>query len=370
MKIKVLLLGRELHLGGSERQISEMARNLDRSRFEAHVGCFRPEGLRGEELRAAGVPVVVFPVRSFLSIPALKGAWQLVRYIRENNIDVVHTFDYPLTAFAVPIARACTRAAVISSVRAHRGLVPGIYAWLIPQTDRWVDAVVVNCEFLKHHLVNDYAIAPDRIQLCYNGIDLTQFYSGPSRRPDALPTGSLVVGVVCALRPEKGLLTLLDAFERVRNVSSLRLVIVGSGEMLQPLQAHAGNLGISDLCIFEPATPWVADWMRAIDIFVLPSLSEALSNSLMEAMACGCCAVASNTGANPELVVDGDNGLLFEPGNAEALADVLRMLIGNEARRRELAAKAARRIRDDFSVASSAERLGEIYDQVLNLRRA
>jgi glycosyltransferase involved in cell wall biosynthesis len=369
MKTRVLLLIRELHLGGSERQMTEIARGLDRSRFEPHVGCFRAEGIRGDELRAAGVPVVQFPVHSFMSPSALKGAVQLTRYIRRHEIRVVHTFDYPLTTFAVPVARAATRAVVISSQRAHRELIPGIYASLVPMTDRFADAIVVNCEFLQRHLIEDYSVPGARIRLCYNGIDLERFHPGPSPRPEALPAGSPVIGVVCALRPEKGLLTLIDAFAKVCALTpALKLAIVGSGEMLPRLRARAAELGIDGSCVFQPATQSVADWLRAIDIFVLPSLSEALSNSLMEAMACGCCAVASDTGGNPELIAAGERGLLFERGNADALAAALRQLIENPPLRQRLAANGARFLRENFSLAASARRMGDIYTELLETR--
>lgn len=368
-RAKVLLLIRELHLGGSERQMTEIARGLDRSRFEPHAGCFKADGIRGDELRAAGVPVVEFPVRSFMSASAIQGARQLARYIRQHDIRLVHTFDYPLTAFAIPVVKAATRAVAVSSQRAHRELLPGIYASLVPLTDRFADAIMVNCEFLKRHLMEDYRIAAERIRLCYNGIDFERFHPGPSRRPEALPAGSLTVGVVCALRPEKGLPTLLEAFAQVRTLDpALKLAIVGSGEMLPSLQARAAELGIAEVCVFEPATQAVADWLRAINIFVLPSLSEALSNSLMEAMACGCCAVASDTGGNPELIVSEERGLLFERGNADSLAAALRRLIENPSLRRKLAENGARFVRENFSLAAAARRMGDIYTELLEAR--
>jgi glycosyltransferase involved in cell wall biosynthesis len=109
----------------------------------------------------------------------------------------------------------------------------------------------------------------------------------------------------------------------------------------------------------------VADWLHAIDIFVLPSLSEALSNSLMEAMACGCCVAASGVGGNPELVVDGETGMLFEPRDAVGLAEVLRLLVRDPTRRHELASNAARLIHSRFSLAAAARRMGEIYSSLL-----
>ncbi len=363
----VLLMAYELNQGGSERQLTEIAKALDRSRFEPHVGCFRPEGLRGQELRAAGIPLVQIRTRSLLSPSALSGAWQLARYIRRHNIRIVHTYDYPLTAFAIPVARFLTPAIVVSSTRAHRELIPRNYLRLVRATDHLVKTIVVNCEFLKRHLIEDEHVAPSRIALCYNGLDLEQFRPLAGPRPAALPADALVIGIVCALRPEKGLSTLVQAFARIRNSDArLKLAIVGSGPMLDPLAAEARALGIWEDCVFAPATSEVATWLSAIDIFVLPSLSEALSNSLMEAMACGCCAVASNVGGNPELVRNGETGLLFEPRDAAGLSEVLRALIENESLRRRLSAAAQHMIRVRFSTRSSADRMSEIYTELID----
>ena len=173
----ILLLARELDLGGSERQLTLIAKALDRSRFKPHVGCFRPAGLRGQELEAARVPIAHFPVYSFASPRAISGALQLARFIRDRGIRLVHTFDYPLTAFAVPVAHLFTRAIVVSSQRCHRELIPGGYLKMVRMTDRLVDAIVVNCEFVRRHLEQDEGIPPSQVQLCYNGIDLDEFRS-------------------------------------------------------------------------------------------------------------------------------------------------------------------------------------------------
>src|ERR1035437_9382241 len=178
-----------------------------------------------------------------------------------------------------------------------------------------------------------------------------------------LPWGeaAVVIGTVCALRPEKGLHTLMEAFRKVKaGRGGVKLVIVGSGPMLAELEAA----GDGD-CHFQPAVGNVAPWLRAMDLFVLPSLSEALSNSLMEAMGCGCCPVASRTGGNPELVKDGETGLLFPVGDAEALAARLALLLDDPAYRRELGAKAERRMQEHFTREQSARAMREIYLEFL-----
>ncbi len=369
MKHSVLLLVRELHQGGTERQMTEVALGLDRARFEPHVGTFRPQGMRGDELRAAAVPIVHFPVYSFQSPAALAGVWQLTRYIRHHNIHLVHSFDAPLTAYAMPVIRYFTSAIAVSSQRGHRDLTPELRR-LVRWTDRMVDGIVVNCEYLKLHLIKDEEVTERLVHVCYNGIDLQQFCPAPSIRPRSLPEDALVIGVVCGLRPEKGLLTLVDAFARVRPLrQQMKLVFVGSGPVLPELQTRAKETGIFADCIWEPATAEVAKWLRTFDIFVLPSLSEALSNSLMEAMACGCPVIASCVGGNPELVRDGERGILFEPRNVGALAEALRRLIEDPLLRNTLGCNGERFIRHGFSRAASGNRMAEIYEELLARRR-
>ena len=362
----VLLMARALEGGGSERQLREVAKALDRSRFQPHAGCFRPDGAGRRELEAAGVPVVHFPVYSFLSPRAMWGAFHLMRYMHRHKIRLIHTFDYPTTVFAVPAGRFLTSAAVLSSQRSHRDLIPREYRRLVRMTDHLVDGIVVNCDFARRHLEQEERVPAARIQLCYNGIDLETFGAGETPRPPELTGDSFVIGVVCALRPEKGLSTLLQAFARVRHLrASMKLAIVGDGPILESLRAEARTLGIREDCIFALSTPQVTEWLRAVDIFVLPSLSEALSNALMEAMACGCPVVASNVGGNPELVRNGETGLLFKPGDVERLAMALQVLIENQSLRQRLAEAGAKFVRERFSIRASAERMGEIYEQLI-----
>ena len=366
MKPGILLMVRELHHGGSERQLTEVALGLDRSRFQPHVGAFRIEGIRADELRAAGVPIFHLPIQSFKSPSAIVSAWGLAQYIRAHDIRLVHTFDMPLTAYAIPLTRSLTSAVALASQRCHLSLASPSQRKFVLFAERRAHGVVVNCQFLERHLIDDAGIPPGRVHLCYNGLDLDRFRRASAKRPASLPVGSLVIGVVSVLRPEKGLITLLDAFADVRPaVPDLRLLMLGSGPMLSELQNRARELGIADACIFEPSTNRVDEWLQNIDIFVLPSLSEALSNALMEAMACGCCPIASRVGGNPELIEDGVRGLLFEPGNSAELARKLREVILNPELRARLSAAAHDFVHQNFSRNASALRMTEIYDELL-----
>ena len=355
-------MARELHIGGSERQMTEIAKRLDRSMFEPHVGCFRPAGVRGDELRDHGVTVVQWPIMSYRSIGTLRYARDIARYIQRRGIRIVHTWDYVLNVYAIPITRAATPALAVSSQRSERALGPAGYRYLLPMVDRMAHAIVVNCRFLKHQLIEQGAPAA-KIRVCKNGIDLEEFRRRPMDHP-------LTVGVVCGLRPEKDLAVLIDAFAMAREAApDLRLTIVGEGSELPKLETRARESGIAGMCTFKPATANVAEQLSAIDIFVLPSRSEAFSNSLMEAMACACCVIASDVGGNPELVTPGQTGILFRAGDSRALAEALRAVILDCGLRARLAESGCRFVRQGFSAAESAQRMQEIYTHLLENAR-
>jgi len=222
------------------------------------------------------------------------------------------------------------------------------------------DGIVVNCEAIVRDMVDEEGVQPSLLHLCHNGIDTSAFHPGPTVRKAPLESAELVVGVVCGLRPEKRLDLLIDAFAKIA-APGRKLVFVGSGTERQVLVDQCERLGLTPHCYFEPTTSAVAEWIHSMDVFVLPSRTEGLSNSLMEAMACGRAVIASDAGGNPELVTDGSTGLLFPSGNADALAAALSRLVENVELRSELGARAAELIREKFSLAHAARRMAAIY---------
>ncbi len=358
----VLLMTRSLGHGGTERQVAELAKSLDRRLFSPHVACFDRGGFRETELRDRGVPILQMDMRSFLGPDTLRALAKLRSYVQAHGIRLAHTFDHPMNVFGVPAARLLRIKTVLSSQRSHRSLTPTKYLRAIRFSDRLANGIVVNCEFVRDHLVKDYALPTSKIHVCYNALDTARFYSAPRQRPPELQSASLVVGTICVLRAIKGLSTLVKAFAEVcRQRPGLKLLIVGSGPEREPLERQARDMGIIGACVFHESTNDVAAWLRAIDIFVMPSLSEAFSNSLMEAMAVGCCTVASRIGGNPELVRDEETGLLFEAGNAESLARQIRTVAGHDGLRLRLAEAGSRFVAGNFNTERSVGRMQDIY---------
>jgi glycosyltransferase involved in cell wall biosynthesis len=257
---------------------------------------------------------------------------------------------------------------ILSSQRAYRELTPGLSHRLLRVTDRLVHGTVVNSAMLRDHLMRSDGIAESRLKLCYNSVDLEHFSPG-TERADVLKNCWPVIGSTAVLRPEKGVATLFDAFAAIaRKYTSVGLLLVGGGPQQAELEARAAALGLSDRCYFAGPVTDVLPWVRRMDVFVLPSLSEALSNSLLEAMAVGCACVASNTGGNPELVIDGETGRLFEPGNTTDLVRALEPLVEDAGLCAHLRTGAARHVASTFSRASALSVLGSFYSEQLRAK--
>src|ERR1035437_50521 len=249
-------MARELGLGGTERQLAEIALALDRDQFEPHVGCFTGGGFRARELREAEVPILELGVRSLVSPSAVAGARRMGAYLARHEIGLVHAFDVPLDLFAVPVARWYRTPVVLSSQRAHRDLTPGVRRHLLRVMDRIVDGIVVNSRSVARQLAEQDGVPASMVRLAYNGLDTSVFCRDGERA--VLPWGdeAAVIGTVCALRPEKGLPILMEAFRKVKAARrGVKLVIMGSGPMLAELAAG----GDADWH-FSPAGWAVAPW--------------------------------------------------------------------------------------------------------------
>ena len=366
--LPVLLMARELGSGGCERDLARLAKALDRTRYSPHVACFRAGGFRFEELKEAGIPVLSFSIQSLVRFSGISGEAAMGRYLRRHRIGLIHCFDAPTAAFAT-LAALFLRIPLVAANLWFRGTIPKRLQYALRIVDRMADAIVVNSNAVARELTRQEGVSPDLIHLCHNGVDTTIFKPGTVPRPPEVRDASLVVGSVCALRPEKRLDRLLEAFACVRpSFPGTRLLIVGSGATLPALQALRKKLALEDACVFAPANKDVADWMRAMDIFVLSSDTESFPNALLEAMACGCAVIGSRVGGVPELIEDGRSGLLFDTGDPSSLVDALTKLIQDARLRRKLGASAAVRACSCFSLTRSVHCVQQVYEKVLRSR--
>jgi glycosyltransferase involved in cell wall biosynthesis len=200
----------------------------------------------------------------------------------------------------------------------------------------------------------------DRIERIASGVDGHHYAPGPSLiEPDLLPRPRVVF--TGRLHPQKNLDLLLDAWPAVVRATGANLVLVGHGSERDRLAAKAGALGVAGHVQFTGPLADVADALRAADLFVLPSVAEGMSNSLLEAMATGLPCVASHIGGNDDLLEPGGAGVLVDTPSTDCWATTLtRLLLDPDARNR-LGASARRRVDEEFSLERVVGRYVELY---------
>lgn len=369
MPINVLLVLRELGHGGIERDVTKLALGLDARRFVPFVATYRPFGPRYNELAAAGVPVLHLDFPSLVSAKALKAALEFRTWVKRHQIQLVHAFD-PSSVFAVPLARLLRVPVVLSSQLGHRQLHDPRTRNQLRIVDRLSELVVVNCEALRRHLSIEHHVPAEKIALCYNGVNTRYFHPGPIERVPEVAGSPFVVGTVCVLRPEKGIELLLSAFGQVRHlIPGAKLLIVGDGPELPKLESKRNQLGLCDSVVFKPGVSNVVPVLHSIDVFVSSSYSEAFSNAILEAMACGLCVIGSHVGGTPELIGENSRGLLFPSGSADELASKLACLMQDALLTRNLGQAAAEFARTELTVEKNIERTSQIYEMLLARHR-
>ncbi|CAN7662439.1 TIGR03088 family PEP-CTERM/XrtA system glycosyltransferase [Pseudoduganella sp. LjRoot289] len=229
---------------------------------------------------------------------------------------------------------------------------------------------------LARYLGRRVGVSGRRISQVYNGVDMARF--APLRDRSALPPGfagheaegTVVIGTVGRAQAVKDQATLLRAFARLVEDepglgAALRLVLVGDGPKLRPLQALAQELGIAQQTWFAGASSEVPRMLAALDVFVLPSLSEGISNTILEAMASGLPVLATAVGGNVELVRAGEEGAFFEPGDVAGLARLMGVYSGDAALRRAHGAAARAGALARYSMPAMVSNYMAVYDGLL-----
>jgi sugar transferase (PEP-CTERM/EpsH1 system associated) len=363
-----------LDVGGLENGLVNLVNNLPDGRYRHVIICL--SGSSDFATRIGRNNVSIYDLRKRPG-KDLGCYWRMYRLLHRLRPDVVHTRNFGTldcqfiaAAARVPYRIHSEHGWDIDDVdgtsrkraimRALSRMVVHQYMTVSAQMSRW--------------LAKSVGIPGRRIVQIYNGVDSKVF------RPSKVETGSefsrkrVVIGCVGRLDPVKDHVTLLDAFHRL--VSSgdvtvdLRLVIVGDGEMRNEIRRFVSNRHLQENICLLGSRDDVPQVLRSIDIFVLPSLNEGISNTILEAMSTGIPVVATAVGGNPELVEDGVTGRLFEPGDVGCLTNILRDYIQDPALSHRHGKAGRRRVVSDFSIESMTDAYESLYQSNRDLDSA
>ncbi len=364
-RIKLLTMLTNFHIGGTERQVTNLALRLDSSRFDLHLACLRNSGELLQEIETLRVPKPVFEIGSLYG---LKTAWQALRfahYVRKNRIQIVNSYGFYPNVFAVVAAKFGGAGVVIASIRDRGDILTPAQRRFQKIVCRLADCVLVNAEAIRETLIAQ-GYDPAKIVVIRNGIVLSRYQrterSARIRRELGIPADSPIVIMFSRLNRMKGAEYFLEAARNVARVCpGVRFLIVGDGANRRDLEQRAASLDLNDLAIFTGFRTDVQDLLAESAISVLPSLSEGLSNSLLEAMAAGIPVIATKVGGNPEIIEDGVSGLLIPPRDANSLEQATVALLKNPARAQRMGEAGFRRVAELFSVERSVAEVESLY---------
>lgn len=372
--MRVLVIIDSFNFGGAENLLAVLGKAAPSADLEIHVASLAPESqgrnALAQVIREAGLET------SFLDVPRLAHASalpRLVRAIRASRCDVVHAHLGYASTLAPPAARLAGRPCVATLHHVPQP-VPRreqVKEWLSVTVPGVLGCLVFVSEASRRAFAERYAERPGSWRTIYNGVDLQQFSPGPGAWPPdlAMLTGRPVATVVAALREPKGHRVAIEAWRSVvEHAPDATLLVVGDGEQRDVLEQQARSTGVADRVVFAGVRYDVPDLLRASTLVVLPSFTEALPTSLIEAAACGRAAVATEVGGVAEVVDDGKSGLLVRPRDADGLAQAVLTVLGDQARRSEMERHARATAVERFDMVAWAHNLRELYEEQLGHR--
>ena len=369
-----------MDLGGAQRAVLHLSRDLDTRRFEQIV-ITGDGGLLLSELSAIStIKHHVVPEMTRYIGP--RGAWGDVRSVRRIckilglfRPDIVHTH----TPKAGIVGRWAARlAGVPRIVHTYHGF------GFSPQHPRWQRMVYVALERATARITSQFVAVsdPNRVlgqsygifrreecALIRSGVDFADFRAisidkAQKKMELGLEPSDKIVGVVASFTPAKALHLFLEAAAKIASeIPGVCFVMVGDGPLRQQFEAQAETLGISSILRMLGWRHDVPELLRTFDVFLLTSLWEGLPRSLIEAFVSGVPAVASRVDGIGEVVQEGRNGFLVPPGNAEAMAAAVIRLLKNEPLRQTMGEQARSSV-DDFSVEKMLRDYSDLYENI------
>ncbi|MGA7730031.1 MAG: glycosyltransferase [Chloroflexia bacterium] len=374
-KVRVLLLIDKLGFAGAEQLLYTFAGGVDRSRFELHICGLRPGDRQGAPaIHALGFAVTELDQHHSYDLHVLR---TLAAYIRREKIDIIHT--HLLAADIMGrVAGFITRRPVVSTIHNGRPDLdkePRHQQWMERWTARlWCRRLIVVSALLREEIAEWFGLPPNRVIAIPNGIDTARF-----RRPPGFDAAEVkrellggdyrMVANVARLTPQKGQTYLVEAAAQViATRPDVRFALVGDGPLRSEVMELASKHGIADKIVITGIRADVPRILAASNLFVLSSLWEGMPLSLLEAMASGCPAVATDVGGVAEVLDHGAMGLMVPPRDPAALARAIGECLDDPERARQRASAAQVFAEQNYGMETMIRRWEALYLRELGRR--
>ncbi len=371
LRVAMLIQAYLPHIGGAERQLDALLPLLKQRGVDAFVLTRRFSGLSSFEM-INNTPVYRLPIPGPKPLAAMSFTVATQMKIAHLHPDVIHAHELLSPATAAILAKKIFGRPVVAKVL--RGGDLGDLAKLknrrlgekrIASLKKGIDSFIVISQEIDKELT-EVGILPEKKVFIPNGVDLNRFSLSTSaqkkilRKSLGLPLDGLIVIFSGRLDPEKRVNHLIDIWPSIlARHSDASLLILGVGSEAERLRETAGKN-----IIFKGSVLDTAPYLQSADVFVLPSATEGLSNSLLEALSVGLPCVATAVGGTPDVVIHNENGMLISPDNPDALRISLIDLLSDSSKRERLGKASRELIRSKYSLENTADRLSDLYRQL------
>jgi len=362
--ISLFLMINTFETGGSERQFTVLAQNLTPPQFQTHLGCVSRRGPLAHNFADAQP----FPLGgSLYGWQSLRTRFNLSRHLRHRQVQVAHAFDFYTNLTMIPAAKLARVPVVIGSHRQLGDLMTSTQFRAQAAAFRWCDAIVCNSQAAADRLIAT-GLSPQKIAIIGNALPAAAFSAAPATLPKR--PGVARVGMVARMnhryKNHSGFLRI--AAQIHQHIPSAEFLLVGDGPLRQELKREAASLGLGASVIFLGDRQDMPTVLASLDVAVLTSDSESLSNVILEAMAAGLPVVAYGVGGNSELLTH-QRGALIPAGNEASFADAVEKLLADSALRQQLGRNALQFAQENFSLDRVRQRYVELYVSLLQKKR-
>jgi glycosyltransferase involved in cell wall biosynthesis len=361
----------DLSRAGTESQLLALVRGLDRRHFAPSLVLLNGEDPASRALEPADCPILRLGVTKLLSVKALSAVKRLRAFWREHRPDVAQIYFHDSAYFGVPVAKLCGVKRIVR-VRNNLGYQQTRKHRVMSRMIRpWVHGVLTNSQLGRDAIAAMDRMPSERVTVIENGVDLDRYRWSPSPlEGEGLGVrGNLTVGTVANLRPIKNIDGLMRAAVRVlERFPHARFEVAGDGEQRPELEKLHAELGLGERFVLRGSVSDVPAFLRGVDVAVLPSHSEGMSNAVLEYMAAGKPVVATAVGANPMLLADGC-GVIVPVGDEGALSSSLCELLSDPVARTRYGSAAQSKVEAAYSRGAMLRRFERFYTDLANRRR-
>jgi glycosyltransferase involved in cell wall biosynthesis len=364
LPIPIIHLITELDSGGAQTALLRYLTHHDHSRYRPTVVClYNGDQVVAQQIRALGIEVIEVGMTRPYRLDAL---WRLYRLLRRERPFILHCWMFHANLLGRLVGRLA-RVPLIITARRNVEIGGPRREWAKWVTHRLDDAVIAVCELARQAEIERTGVASHKVVTIYNGID--PFPAVPSetmaqlRHNLGLPPTAAVAISVSRLHPQKGHADLLRAWQQVTAVyPDAHLLIVGDGERRSELEKMAAK---QPHIHFTGQRDDVPHLLAVSDLLVLPSLWEGLPNVVLEAMSAGLPVVATAVGGTPELVIDGETGLLVPPRDPASLAQAILTLLTDPDLAQRLGENGRLRATNQFAIQQMVQQTEALYATLL-----